>query len=72
MHNVDERDRSGTGINMQALIIEAALAESVDAVYHAATLYPLTAAVGTLDQTYVMIGDTLEAQRQWLPQFDLS
>jgi alpha-galactosidase/6-phospho-beta-glucosidase family protein len=72
MHNVDERDRSGTGINMQALIIEAALAESVDAVYHAATLYPLTAAVGTLDQTHVMIGDTLEAQRQWLPQFDLS
>jgi alpha-galactosidase len=48
------------------------LAEYVDAVYHAATLDPLTAAACTLDQSHAAIGEMLAAQRQWLPRFNLS
>jgi alpha-galactosidase len=58
-----------TNINVQELIVEAALTGSTDAVYHAALLDPLTAAVCTLPQIRRMVDEMLEAQKRWLPQF---
>jgi len=58
-----------TNINVQELIVEAALSGSRDAVYHAVMLDPLTAAVCTLPQIHAMVTEMLEAQKQWLPEF---
>jgi alpha-galactosidase len=60
-----------TNINVQSLIVEAALTGKVDAVHHAVLLDPLTAAVCTMDQIHVMVDEMLAAQAQWLPQFNL-
>jgi alpha-galactosidase len=57
-----------TSINVQELIVEAALTGSKEAVYHAVMLDPLTAAVCTLPQIHEMVGDMLTAQAQWLPK----
>lgn len=59
-----------TNINVQSLIVEAALAGDRDAVYHAVMLDPLTAAVCTLPQIHAMVTEMLDAQAQWLPQFE--
>jgi alpha-galactosidase len=58
-----------TNINVQELIVDAALTGDVDAVHHAVMLDPLTAAVCTLPQIRSMVNEMLEAQAQWLPQF---
>jgi alpha-galactosidase len=58
-----------TNINVQSLIVEAALTGDTDAVYHAVMLDPLTAAVCTLPQIHDMVTEMLAAQEQWLPQF---
>ena len=58
-----------TNINVQSLIVEAALSGDTDAVYHAVMLDPLTAAVCTLPQIHSMVSELLEAQSHWLPQF---
>jgi alpha-galactosidase len=58
-----------TNINVQELIVEAALSGETDAVYHAVMLDPLTAAVCTLPQIQAMVSEMLDAQAQWLPQF---
>ena len=58
-----------TNVNVQELIVEAALTGDVEAVYHAVMLDPLTAAVCTLDQIRAMVGEMLDAEAQWLPQF---
>jgi alpha-galactosidase len=58
-----------TNVNVQELIVEAALTGDVGAVYHAVMLDPLTAAVCTLPQIRSMVSEMLEAQAQWLPQF---
>ncbi len=58
-----------TNINVQSLIVEAALMGDSDAVYHAVMLDPLTAAVCTLPQIHAMVSELLDAQEQWLPQF---
>ncbi len=54
---------------MQELIVEAALTHNVDAIYHAAMLDPLTAAVCTLPQIHAMVNDMLEAEEGWLPSW---
>ncbi len=59
-----------TNINVQELIVEAALSGSKDAVYHAVMLDPLTAGVCTLPQIHAMVSELLAAQKQWLPQFE--
>jgi alpha-galactosidase/6-phospho-beta-glucosidase family protein len=51
-----------TNINVQSLIVEAALTGDSDAVYHAVMLDPLTAAVCTLPQIHAMVSEMLEAQ----------
>lgn len=58
-----------TNINVQSLIVEAALTGNVEAVYHAVMLDPLAAAVCTLPQLHAMTSEMLAAQEQWLPQF---
>jgi len=58
-----------TNVNVQELIVEAALSGNAETVVHAVTLDPLTAAVCTLPQIRVMVDEMLVAQAQWLPQF---
>ena len=58
-----------TNINVQELIVEAALTSDVEAVHHAVMLDPLTAAVCTLPQIRSMVDEMLGAQARWLPQF---
>lgn len=58
-----------TNVNVQELIVEAALAGDTDAVHHAVMLDPLTAAVCTLPEIRSMVGEMLEAQTRWLPRF---
>lgn len=60
-----------TNVNVQELIVEAALTGDVEAIYHAVMLDPLTAAVCTLPQMRYMVDEMLAAQAQWLPQFEL-
>jgi len=60
-----------TNINVQELIVEAALNGNREAVYHAVMLDPLTAAVCTLPQIHTMVDEMLEAQQPWLPEFAL-
>ncbi len=58
-----------SNINVQELIVEAAIHEDLEAVYHAVMLDPLTSAVCTLDQIRGMVDEMVEAQAQWLPKF---
>lgn len=58
-----------TNVNVQELIVEAALTGSREAVHHAVMLDPLTAAVCTLPQIHDMVEEMLAAEAQWLPQF---
>lgn len=58
-----------TNINVQELIVEAALTGDTEAVHHAVMLDPLTAAVCTLPQIRQMTTEMLAAHAQWLPQF---
>ena len=58
-----------TNVNVQELIVEAALSGDTDAVHHAVALDPLTAAVCTLPQIHAMVDEMLERQAHWLPQF---
>jgi alpha-galactosidase len=60
-----------TNINVQELIVHAALTGDTAAVHHAVMLDPLTAAVCTLPQIHDMVDELLAAQQQWLPQFQL-
>lgn len=58
-----------TNINVQELIVHAALTGQVEAVHHAVLLDPLTAAVATMPQIHAMTDELLKAQARWLPQF---
>jgi alpha-galactosidase len=55
-----------TNINVQELIVEAAVKRNKEAVYHAVALDPLTAAASTLPQIRQMVDELLVAQEQWL------
>ena len=56
-----------TNINVQSLMVEAAVNGKADAVYHAVMLDPLTASVCTLPEIHKMVGELLTAQARWLP-----
>ena len=60
-----------TNINVQELIVDAALNGDRDAVHHAVMLDPLTAAVSTLPQIHAMVDEMLAAEARWLPQFQV-
>ena len=57
-----------TNVNVQELIVEAALRGSREAVHHAVMLDPLTAAVCTLPQIRAMVDEMLAEQERWLPR----
>jgi alpha-galactosidase len=57
-----------TNINVQELIVEAALTGSKEAVYHAVMLDPLTSVVCTLPQIHELVDKMLAAEAQWLPK----
>jgi len=59
-------------VNVQELIVEAALTGDVEAVHYAVMMDPLTAAVCTMPQIRAMVREMLEAQAQWLPQFQVT
>lgn len=59
-----------TNINVQELVVEAAVTGNVEPVYHAAMLDPLTASACTLPQIHQMVTEMLESQARWLPQFN--
>jgi alpha-galactosidase len=58
-----------TNVNVQELIVEAALTGDTEAVYYAVMMDPLTGAVCTLPQIRSMVDEMLAAQAKWLPQF---
>ncbi len=58
-----------TNVNVQALTVQGSLAGDREAIYHAAMMDPLTAAVCTLPQIRAMVDELFEAEESWLPQF---
>ena len=59
-----------TNINVQRLTVEAAMTGDTEKIVHACAMDPLTAAVLTLKETRDMAAEMLEAEKQWLPQFE--
>jgi alpha-galactosidase len=59
-----------TNINVQGLTVEAAINGDPEQIVHACALDPLTSAVLTLKEIREMANEMLEAQKQWLPQFE--
>jgi alpha-galactosidase len=59
-----------TNINVQTLVVEAALTGETEHIVHALAIDPLTSAVCTLKDIREMCSELLEAQRKWLPQFE--
>jgi alpha-galactosidase len=55
-----------TNVNVQELILEAALTGNTEAIYHAVMLDPLSGAVCTLPQIRSMVDELLEAQKSWI------
>ncbi len=56
-------------VNVQALAVEAALTHSRRAVRRAVAVDPLTAVLLTPAQAAEMVDEMLEAEREWLPEF---
>lgn len=59
-----------TNINVQALVVEAALTGKREHIYHAAMLDPHTAAELDLDQIWDMVDELIEAHGDWLPKYE--
>ena len=59
-----------TNINVQRLTVEAAIEADTEKIVQACALDPLTGAVLTLKEIRDMASDMLEAEREWLPQFE--
>jgi len=58
-----------TNINVQSLIVEAALNRDREAVYHAVMVDPFTSALLTLDDIRKMVDEMFNAEKQWLSDF---
>lgn len=59
-----------TNVNVQRLAVIAAKTGDPEAIVHACALDPLTGAVLTLNEIREMVADMLEAEKDWLPQFE--
>jgi len=59
-----------TNINVQRLTVQAAITGDPEHIVHACAMDPLTGAVLTLKEIRGMASEMLEAQKQWLPQFE--
>lgn len=58
-----------TNVNVQALVVEAALTGKREHIYHAAMLDPHTAAELSLDQIWSLVDELIEAHGEMLPQY---
>jgi alpha-galactosidase len=58
-----------TNINVQSLVVEAALTGKKEHIYHAAMLDPHTAAELDLEQIWNLVDDLIEAHEGWLPEY---
>jgi alpha-galactosidase len=58
-----------TNINVQSLVVEAALTGKREHVYHAAMLDPHTAAELSLDQIWSLVDELIEAHGDMLPEY---
>jgi alpha-galactosidase len=58
-----------TNINVQALVVEAALTGKREHIYHAAMLDPHTAAELSLDQIWSLVDELIEAHGDMMPQY---
>jgi alpha-galactosidase len=59
-----------TNVTVQLLSVEAGLAADPEHIVQAVALDPLTSTRCTLAEVREMVGAMLEAQREWLPQFE--
>ena len=59
-----------TNINVQRLAVEAAVEGDTEKVVQACAMDPLTGSKLTLKETRDMVTKMLEAEKQWLPQFE--
>jgi alpha-galactosidase len=59
-----------SNVSVQQLAVEAALTGDPEYALHAIALDPLTSAVCTLKEARELTREMLEAQRQWLPEFE--
>ncbi len=60
-----------TNINVQSLMVEAALNSDKEAAAHAVMVDPLTSALLTLDEIKKLVDEMFTAEKKWLPNFDL-
>ncbi len=58
-----------TNINVQSLVVEAALTGKREHIYHAAMLDPHTAAELSLDEIWSLVDDLMEAHGDMMPQY---
>jgi alpha-galactosidase len=58
-----------TNINVQSLVVEAALTGRREHIYHAAMLDPHTAAELSLDQIWSLVDELIDAHGHWLPAY---
>jgi alpha-galactosidase len=58
-----------TNINVQSLVVEAALTGKREHIYHAAMLDPHTAAELSLDQIWSLVDELLEAHGEMMPVY---
>ncbi|HET9223870.1 MAG TPA: alpha-glucosidase/alpha-galactosidase [Roseiflexaceae bacterium] len=58
-----------TNVNVQSLVVEAALTGKRQHIYHAAMLDPHTAAELSLDQIWSLVDDLIAAHGDWLPAY---
>jgi alpha-galactosidase len=59
-----------SNVTVQALAVEAALTGDPEHAMQAIAMDPLTSACCTLEEVRRMTADLIEAQRQWLPEFE--
>jgi alpha-galactosidase len=58
-----------TNVNVQEMVVEAALTGKREYIYYAAMLDPHTAAELSLDQIWHLVDDLIEAHGSWLPTY---
>ncbi len=58
-----------TNVNVQEMVVEAALTGKREYIYYAAMLDPHTAAELSLDQIWHLVDELIEAHGEWLPEY---
>ena len=61
-----------SNLTAQDLAAQAAITGDVELAYWAVAMDPLTSAVCTLKEVRDMVNEMFEAEKEWLPQFDIS